>query len=890
MSLPYWYHKIREGKDVSPPSLCSVCRSLKLTPATFAPDPSHTGCDYSTKRTLLIRPFEQIEGQKNCALCRLIQQAVGLSHPDGVVVEGGLRCELQTSLHRDHGNSGDYLGEVRYRILQLFLKSGKENSESEATIVDILPVDSIKFPGYFIGRRIDSDTINFSLVKGWINNCQRTHRGPCRYFIGRRFREVSPYIRVIDIEEACLTRLPPRCRYTALSYVWGDYRTSKMFVALRKNISSLSGPGSLVPLLDKLPPVVRDALYFVRSIGERYLWVDSVCIVQDDEEEKHHIINKMNLVYGNAFLTLFAATGIDASAGLPGVKPFSRGRQQPIEQIGRELELMIPHSVEDIMTSTWATRGWTYVEWYQESFFSKRKLSFINGRVFYTCRSGSFREDLTRSHSTLQQKYRDVGPADWQPSLPISSFSGYDPVAYRFCFLNYVQVFTKRNLSSDSDILNAFAGITDYLNFEIGLGVFFGIPVSTLGLDILWQPYDFLRRRVGFPSWSWVGWKGPVLMARGEKLTRSGDYARKCYTKDKAWLARLFFIPFYIFDEEDQKFHILASAENKGSKGQRSGPKTPAMVGGVTMPLDSPTPITPRSDPGQLPPIDREKDWSFDPRYEDLSPLLSRIGSAIAPPSIALPRLPHSTTSRLNNQTLLFHTLTARIYISSLDSNGSPCKPAPSIDPVISAIPCVFLYDEMGAVVGLGWLCDEDLHNSLGKKSQELQDNGASGRLQVEVAVLSGPITGNWRHTDYWHVIDYEEEIEDQGASTGSDESDTDDAEDPGDDTTTDSDSDSAAPASEVTQASGPAIIIPDELMDQLPQARPRGDDNPLEANEMKCFGSKYCQVMLLGRPGKGFTEQGSDYPIKERIGLGEIREDLLGDIKGLAWRDVLLR
>lgn len=54
-------------------------------------------------------------------------------------------------------------------------------------------------------------------------------------------------------------------------------------------------------------------------LGERYLWVDALCIVQDDNASKQSMIERMHVIYQNAFLTLFVATGTDANAGLSGV-------------------------------------------------------------------------------------------------------------------------------------------------------------------------------------------------------------------------------------------------------------------------------------------------------------------------------------------------------------------------------------------------------------------------------------------------------------------------------------------------------------------------------------------------------------------------------------------
>lgn len=59
----------------------------------------------------------------------------------------------------------------------------------------------------------------------------------------------------------------------------------------------------------------------VKSVGGRFLWVDAICMVQDDEEKMARDIPRMNVVYGDAFATLIALYGDNADAGLPGVSP-----------------------------------------------------------------------------------------------------------------------------------------------------------------------------------------------------------------------------------------------------------------------------------------------------------------------------------------------------------------------------------------------------------------------------------------------------------------------------------------------------------------------------------------------------------------------------------------
>lgn len=72
----------------------------------------------------------------------------------------------------------------------------------------------------------------------------------------------------------------------------------------------------------------------------------------------------------------------------------------------------------------------------------------------------------------------------------------------------------RRNLSIESDAFNAFAGIIDHMRVDRHFDTFWGLSVSTFGLDIFWQPRRLMKRRDGFPSWSWLGWKGPMWMGR----------------------------------------------------------------------------------------------------------------------------------------------------------------------------------------------------------------------------------------------------------------------------------------------------------------------------------------------------------------------------------------
>ncbi|KAF1849782.1 uncharacterized protein K460DRAFT_275176, partial [Cucurbitaria berberidis CBS 394.84] len=108
---------------------------------------------------------------------------------------------------------------------------------------------------------------------------------------------------VIDIEHRCIASTPPNCRYVALSYVWGKVEMLKHTCA---NSTFLRTPDSLCK--SDLPTTIRDAMSLVENMGEKYLWVDALCIIQDSLMMQQTQIAKMDQIYAKALFTIVAAT------------------------------------------------------------------------------------------------------------------------------------------------------------------------------------------------------------------------------------------------------------------------------------------------------------------------------------------------------------------------------------------------------------------------------------------------------------------------------------------------------------------------------------------------------------------------------------------------------
>src|ERR1700730_3910959 len=79
-----------------------------------------------------------------------------------------------------------------------------------------------------------------------------------------------------------------------------------------------------------LPKTIVDALALVSILRERYLWIDTLCLVSDDADDMFRGIQMMDQIYAGSTLNIIAASGDDANAGLPGVLPNSRKVQQHV--------------------------------------------------------------------------------------------------------------------------------------------------------------------------------------------------------------------------------------------------------------------------------------------------------------------------------------------------------------------------------------------------------------------------------------------------------------------------------------------------------------------------------------------------------------------------------
>jgi hypothetical protein len=354
-------------------SLCGVCRALGLTPRQFVvlPGDGETG-DEVDDPNIRLGYVDDIQKKSHCPLCRLVLRALGPALP---VYEDDERVEVTMAWSTD-GPRNYYRHTPQIRVLKPYAQT--EGGGYLSAIgrrlhvfpeITILANDAQISSKSLLPRRI-ADSIDFSMVRNWLSMCEDAHGYKCDIstMVGEKVEDPAtkiPSFRVIDVIENRVTLAPKNCKYVALSYVWGLIDPKTILRTLKANVSDLQKPGGLLrpEYYENMPQTVRDAMEVVRRVELRYLWVDSLCIIQDDDKEggsKLDAISKMDLVYGAAFLMIMVASGKDARAGIAGLYPGTRGDTQPIEEIGPDFRLAYRQTFQDyIAAEVYFTRGWT---------------------------------------------------------------------------------------------------------------------------------------------------------------------------------------------------------------------------------------------------------------------------------------------------------------------------------------------------------------------------------------------------------------------------------------------------------------------------------------------------------------------------------------------------
>ncbi|KAL9616842.1 MAG: hypothetical protein Q9160_008332 [Pyrenula sp. 1 TL-2023] len=347
------------------------------------------------------------------------------------------------------------------------------------------------------------------LLAEWLDDCVTNHT-ECKvksFILPTRLLLIGPGLPGSPIPSVRLYEPSnERVDYAALSHCWGTHQlqliTTKATLSDRKRDISW----------ESFPKTFQDAILTTRSLGLQCLWVDALCIVQDDPQDRDRESGNMKDVYGGAFVTIASTWSSNSVQGCfsareaeervvwqsryrgpDGANPKIFARRVMDHEVFREQPL--------------CNRAWAY----QEQLLSRRLIHFLPEEVRWECRTSSKCECSLRERGL---RHREASYEMWSAGatpLPSDTLSHYYSTWY-----SLVAEYSRRGLSETVDKLPAISGLAKLIQEASNSDYLAGLWSDDLIHGLLWTSLKRLgtpNRRVPqyrAPTWSWASIDGPV--------------------------------------------------------------------------------------------------------------------------------------------------------------------------------------------------------------------------------------------------------------------------------------------------------------------------------------------------------------------------------------------
>jgi hypothetical protein len=365
----------------------------------------------------------------------------------------------------------------------------------------------------------------FQLLRRWLNGCVNEHNNCRLTFAGESLISEDSILptRVVEINPQ---RNPPvrliqtdgrisGC-WVALSHCWGKPE----YHPICTTKATLQDRLEEIPI-EALPRTFLDALAITKCIGLRYLWIDSLCIIQDDEDDWKKEAKHMGLIYERAYLTIAASDAPDSRSGclyqrkLPGdlettVKlPFFTPTSTEMESVNLMhnagyFSVNIDWTFLSITNPLWgpnicelSIRGWTL----QETILPRRIVHYQKQIISWTCKTEA------ETESGYKLKWISV-PKNWA---------------------EIVEEITRRQFTYDKDRLYALDGLAMEMEKSRPKDRYhFGLWAGDLPGHLLWS--SSITHELGWnlalqhvPSWSWASRTGNIEVRLPIKSEKTKD-------------------------------------------------------------------------------------------------------------------------------------------------------------------------------------------------------------------------------------------------------------------------------------------------------------------------------------------------------------------------------
>jgi len=331
--------------------LCGECAKLNLQRLDFDQPPFIPEDKYH--KVIREGNVEQLKKHEHsCKLCSLILHALQLNAIlDAPDLLDDVEWELEWQQNCDEYDPKDDGAEDLYGSgLYARLKTG---GTSDYCIQLIEEIGSQKL----LRGRLITETVDLNMARKWIKMCKEQHPESCNPLATSPARKNPDGLVCIDVKNLCLCPIESEDEYIALSYVWGPNNYPR---TTKGRVQEFSKPGAFSNI--SLPQTIADAIELTKDLGYQFLWTDSLCIIQDADNEKLKLINLMDVIYSQADVTIVVASSNTAQSGIVGLNLINgkAGRSIKTATIGSGLHLgILPSFDREMMDSFHATRGWT---------------------------------------------------------------------------------------------------------------------------------------------------------------------------------------------------------------------------------------------------------------------------------------------------------------------------------------------------------------------------------------------------------------------------------------------------------------------------------------------------------------------------------------------------
>ena len=413
-------------------------------------------------------------------------------------------------------------------------------------------------------------TMTCSLAKQWLKVCDTSHstcKAMCRsgwhptrlVFVGT---PSQPALRI------CLrTYIDPNDRYITLSHCWG---LAKFFTLTTSNYQQCLE--QIQP--EDLPQTFQDAITIARDLDTKYIWIDSLCIIQDSLDDWARESLEMADVYSHSYCTIAAAAASNGTEGCIRTRQDATSSLRHEQHPRRSFFGLIPRQPRtyprraaafETVVFKWLPEGiYKFVDpmlWehevtlsplskrarvLQESVLSRRTLYFCSGQLFFGCSSAGFCEEYPQGFPEAIRIYKEMQPLiiscgwseiDTRPSSPyapswtehgiqaIPLASGLSNVtsnqsSYLKCWNILLQDYCKRAVTNPQDKFIAISGLANRIHAANPTTSYFagmwrdskGFHDRKLLDQMLWQPAKPSSRLPTYiaPTWSWASVQGEI--------------------------------------------------------------------------------------------------------------------------------------------------------------------------------------------------------------------------------------------------------------------------------------------------------------------------------------------------------------------------------------------